>query len=215
MRFRDFIEQDDAATKSYVFMDDGEKQPDAFAATTTYHASPTAILNNKVMQIVSAVQQLDPYIRNRGRTAISGTPDFMSPEQSHGTETDPDWLTYLYITTSRNHPALAGLLKPVVALGQKFLSNVQNLMNNSQHENAEMVARLDLRNFGSVQKAMEAIRQVIGQIKPEELKVSPTMAAVASSFGPFYTRFRVISPRVEQYLKQQYKQVQHLKWDQT
>lgn len=214
MRFRDFIEQDDA-TKSYVFMDDGEKQPDAFAPTTTYHASPTAILNNKVMQIVAAVQQLDPFIRNRGRTAISGTPDFMSPEQSNGVQSDPDWLTYLYISTARKHPALAGLLRPVVALGQKFLSNVQNLMNNSQHENVEMVARLDLRNFDNVQKGMEAIRKVIGQIKPEELKASPTLAAVASSFAPFYTRFRVISPRVSEYLNQQYKQVQHLKWDQT
>lgn len=215
MRFKDFIEQDDSTTKSHVdMMANGDKEADPFGSTTTFHASPTTIVNGKVAQIVAAVRALDPYIQNRGGTSISGTPDFMAPELSNGVATDPDSISYMYASLNSKQPQVAALLRPLLPLVQRFLSNVVNMMNSNYSENAEMIARLDVRHFEEIQKGMEAIRQALTKLTPEDLKL-PTFAGVVSSFKPLYTRFRMVSDRLSQALASQYQQVQHLKWDQT
>jgi hypothetical protein len=135
------------------------------------------------------------------------TPFFASPEQLE-TFKDADDITNLYLS-KRNNPYLHKILRPIASLFRQFLMEYMKTYTSSSpiKENIELSLRLEIKNFQTIVKNVENLKETLDRLEGLE--------SLKRAFNAFYEQFDLRKNEIDRLLHKNYLNVKDLKWDKT
>lgn len=211
MRFRKFFENDDMTM---------------VIRGKTNQQNPFGEMNEYLSELDDVVKRLDPFIGDRmnpGRF-VSGTPDFMAPEQGMGERGgEKNSLHFLASSLkSLNHP-LTNEVRKLAHMFDRFLMSYQTLRRASSYalrkaENVELAKRLDFKRASEFSQSADELFTLLQKMHAQKhlwiaMGVSSDLQYMYDSFMKFYAEFKKMNLSAR--LGKELRDVKGKRWDKT